>query len=99
MFRLILTLKPLKYKKFDFALVFCSLSFSQERKRTLDEKIKTTLDSLSKIYKNKVCGFGYVIYRGVKETTITYIENGEEITKVIKTEFQGNVMKEDEEKN
>lgn len=67
-------------------LLFCSLSFSQEKKRTLDERINTSLDSLSKIYKKKVYSFGYVSYRGVKKTHIRYIENGKEITEVVKTE-------------
>jgi len=43
-----------------------------------------------------VCGFGYTSYRGVKKTTITYIENGKEITKVIKTEFVVLPKKDDE---
>lgn len=70
-------------------LLFCSLSFSQEKKRTLDERINTSLDSLSKIYKKKVYSFGYVSYRGVKKTHIRYIENGKEITEVVKTENVG----------
>ncbi len=77
-------------------LVVSGLSFSQEKKSTLDKRINTSLDSLSKIYKKKVCGFGYTSYRGVKETTITYIENGKEITKVIKTEFVVLPKKDDE---
>ena len=75
-------------KLFIILLVLVSgLSFSQKKEKSLDKRINTSLDSLSKIYKKKVCGFGYTSYRGVKETTITYIENGKEITKVIKTEF------------
>jgi hypothetical protein len=70
-------------------LLFCSLSFSQEKKRTLDERINTSLDSLSKLYKKKVYSFGYVSYRGVKKTHIRYIENGKEITEVVKTENIG----------
>jgi hypothetical protein len=77
-------------------LLVSGLSFSQEKKKTLDKKINTTLDSLSKIYKKKVYGFGYSSYRGVKETTITYLENGKGITKVIKTEFVGTPVKENE---
>ena len=61
-------------------LLVSVFSFSQEKKRTLDERINTSLDSLSKIYKKKVFSFGYVSYRGVKKTHIRYIENGKEIT-------------------
>lgn len=52
-------------------LVVSGLSFSQEKKSTLDKRINKSLDSLSKVYKKKVVGHGYTIYRGVKETTIT----------------------------
>lgn len=78
-----------------FLLVF-GLSFSQENKRTLDEDINTTLDSLSKVYKKKVVSFGCVSYRGVKETYIRYIEDGRRVKEVIKTEFIGDIKKEDE---
>jgi hypothetical protein len=77
-------------------LLVSGLSFSQEKKKSLDERINTSLDSLSKIYKKKVTGFGYTSYRGVKKTTITYIENGKEVTKVLKTEFVGPPKKENE---
>lgn len=70
-------------------LLVSGLSFSQKKEKTLDERINISLDSLSKIYKKKVIGFGYISYRGVKKTTITYIKNGKGITKVIKTEFVG----------
>lgn len=80
-------------------LLFCSLSFSQEKERTLDERINTRLDSLSKLYNKNVCGFGHFTYRGVKETVIWHIKDGKEIREVIKTEYLGNVRKEDEEEN
>lgn len=63
------------------------LSFSQKKVKTLDEEINMTLDSLSEVFGKKVCGFGWESYRGVKKTTISYLENNKEITKVIKTEF------------
>lgn len=77
-------------------LLVSGLSFSQEKKKSLDERINTSLDSLSKIYKKKVFAFGYVSYRGVKKTHIRYIENGKEVTEVIKTEIVGPPKNEDE---
>lgn len=77
-------------------LLVSGLSFSQEKKKSLDERINTSLDSLSKIYKKKVFAFGYVSYRGVKKTHIRYIENGKEVTEVIKTEIVGPPKKENE---
>jgi hypothetical protein len=77
-------------------LLVSIFSFSQEKKKTLDERINTSLDSLSKIYKKKVYSFGYVSYRGVKKTHIRYIENGKEITEVIKTEYVGTPVKKEE---
>lgn len=77
-------------------LLVSGLSISQEKKKSLDEKINTSLDSLSKIYKKKVYAFGYESYRGVKKTYIRYIENGKEIKKVIKTEIVGIPKKEEE---
>ena len=77
-------------------LLVSGLSFSQEKKKSLDERINTSLDSLSKIYKKKVFAFGYVSYRGVKKTHIRYIENGKEVTEVIKTEIVGSPKKENE---
>ena len=78
-------------KRFLIILLFMvsGLSFSQEKKKSLDERINTSLDSLSKIYKKKVFSFGYVSYNGVKKTHIRYIENGKEVKEVIKTEFVG----------
>lgn len=75
-------------------LLVSGLSFSQEKKKSLDERINTKLDSLSKVYNKKVFSFGYVSYRGVKKTHIRYIENGKEVTEVIKTEFVGTKIKE-----
>lgn len=75
-------------------LLVSGLSFSQEKKKSLDERINTKLDSLSKVYNKKVFSFGYVSYRGVKKTHIRYIENGKEVTEVIKTEFVGTKVKE-----
>jgi len=69
-----------------FLLLSC-VSFSQEKKRTLDEEINIKLDSLSKVYNKKVVAFGYVSYRGVKKTHIRYVENGKAVTKIIKTEI------------
>lgn len=69
-------------------LLVSIFSFSQEKKKTLD--------SLSKIYKKKVYSFGCVSYRGVKKTHIRYIENGKEITEVIKTEYVGTPVKKEE---
>lgn len=85
-------------KKLTYILImlFSIVTFSQEKKSTLDKKINTTLDSLSKIYKKKVVGYGYTSYRGVKETTIRYLEKGKEIKKIIKTEIVGKPRKEDE---
>jgi hypothetical protein len=77
-------------------LLVSGLSFSQEKKKSLDERINTSLDSLSKIYKKKVFAFGYVSYRGVKKTHIRYIEKGKEVTEVIKTEIVGPPKKENE---
>jgi hypothetical protein len=77
-------------------LLVSGLSFSQEKKKTLDERINRELDSLSKVYKKKVVGYGYTSYRGVKKTKIIYIENGKEITKIIKTEIVGTPIKENE---
>lgn len=77
-------------------LLVSIFSFSQEKNKTLDERINTSLDSLSKIYKKKVYSFGYVSYRGVKKTHIRYIENGKEITEVIKTEYVGTPVKKEE---
>lgn len=70
-------------------LLVSGLSFSQEEKKSLDERINTKLDSLSKVYDKKVCGHGWISYRGVKENYIEYIEDGKRIKKVIKTEVVG----------
>ncbi len=77
-------------------LLVSGLSFSQEKKKTLDERINTKLDSLSKVYKQKVVGYGWFSYRGVKETVIYYIKDGKEIKKVIKTEIDSRAVKETE---
>jgi hypothetical protein len=79
-------------------LLVGTFSFSQEKKTEipLDEKINTSLDSLSKIYNKKVYSFGYVSYRGVKKTHIRYVENGKNIKKIIKTEFLNPPKKDDE---
>jgi hypothetical protein len=76
-------------------LLVGGFSFSQEKKKSLDERINTSLDSLSKLYKKKVFAFGSETYRGVKKTYILYIENGKEIEKVTKIEFVGTPKKED----
>ena len=75
-------------------LLVGGFSFSQEKKKSLDERINTSLDSLSKLYKKKVFAFGSETYRGVKKTYILYIENGKEIEKVTKIEFVGPPKKE-----
>jgi hypothetical protein len=76
-------------------LMVSGLSFSQEKKKSLDERINKNLDSLSKLYKKKVFAYGSESYRGVKKTYILYIENGEEIEKVIKIEIVGTPKKEE----
>jgi hypothetical protein len=78
------------------SLLISVLSFSQKKEKSLDERINTSLDSLSKTYNKKVYSFGYVSYRGVKKTHIRYIENGKEVTEVIKTEIVGFPKKDDE---
>lgn len=75
-------------------LLVSGLSFSQEKKKSLDKTINTSLDSLSKLYGKKVFAFGSVSYRGVKKTHIRYIENGKEVTEVIKTEIVSSGKKE-----
>jgi len=77
-------------------LLVSGLSFSQENKKSLDERINTSLDSLSKLYKKKVYSFGHVTYGDVKKTHIRYIENGKEVKEIIKTEFVGPPKKEEE---
>jgi hypothetical protein len=78
------------------SLLISVLSFSQKKEKSLDERINTSLDSLSKTYNKKVYSFGYVSYRGVKKTHIRYVENGENIKKIIKTEFLNPPKKDDE---
>jgi hypothetical protein len=76
-------------------LLVGGFSFSQEKKKSLDERINTSLDSLSKLYGKKVYAFGHVSYRGVKESYIRYIEDGKEIKKVTKVEILSTPKKED----
>ena len=77
-------------------LLVSGLSFSQEKKKSLDKTINTSLDSLSKLYGKKVYSFGSVSYRGVKKTHIRYIENGKEVKEVIKTEIVSSAKKEED---
>jgi hypothetical protein len=76
-------------------LLVSGLSFSQEKKKSLDERINKNLDSLSRLYKKKVFAYGSESYRGVKKTYILYIENGKEIEKVTKIEIVGTPKKEE----
>jgi hypothetical protein len=76
-------------------LLVSGLSFSQEKKKSLDERINKNLDSLSKLYKKKVFAYGSESYRGVKKTYILYVENGKEIEKVTKIENVGLPKKEE----
>jgi hypothetical protein len=77
-------------------LLVYGVSFSQENKKTLDEKVNITLDSLSKVYNKRICGYGYVSYRGVKKTRISYVEDGKLITEVIKVEYINPPQKKEE---
>jgi hypothetical protein len=81
-----------------FIMFFSIVTFSQEKKTTpktkdIDKEANRVLDSLSKVYKVKICSIKKERLNGIVTTSIGYSKNGELVYKVIKTE---KAKKEDE---
>jgi hypothetical protein len=79
-------------------MLFSIVTFSQEKKTTpktkdIDKEANRVLDSLSKVYKVKICSIKKERLNGIVTTSIGYSKNGELVYKVIKTEV---AKKEDE---
>jgi hypothetical protein len=79
-------------------MFFSIVTFSQEKKTTpktkdIDKEANRVLDSLSKVYKVKICSIKKERLNGIVTTSIGYSKNGELVYKVIKTE---KAKKEDE---
>ena len=69
-------------------LLVGTLTFGQTKPKTkdIDKDINVLLDSLSKVYKVKVGSVVVDNYPNLRITSITYVQNGELVHKVIKTE-------------
>lgn len=69
-------------------LMVSLLSFSQDnpKAKNIDKNINVLLDSLSKVYRVKVGAVIVDNYTNLRITSISYVKNGELISKVIKTE-------------
>jgi hypothetical protein len=79
-------------------LFFGIFSFGQtppkkNPQKDIDKEANRVIDSLSKVYKVKVCSIKKERLNGVVTTSIGYAKNGELVYKVIKTE---KATKEDE---
>jgi hypothetical protein len=69
-------------------LLIGTLSFGQtkpkeKQKKDIDKEVNVSLDSLSKVYKVKVCSIFIESYNGVTTTSIGYVKNKELVYKVI----------------
>ena len=69
-------------------LLIGSLSFGQTKPKTkdVDKEANVYLDSLSKVYKVKICSIKVERLNGVITTSIGYTKNGELAYKIIKQE-------------
>jgi hypothetical protein len=80
------------------ALFIGIISFGQtppkkKPQKDIDKEANRVLDSLSKVYKVKICSIKKERLNGIVTTSIGYSKNGELVYKVIKTE---KAKKEDE---
>ena len=70
-------------------LIIGALSSSAQdnpKTKNIDRNINVLLDSLSKVYRVKVGAVIVDNYTNLRITSISYVKNGELISKVIKTE-------------
>ena len=59
------------------------LNQKKNKKKDIDKEVNVSLDSLSKVYKVKVCSIFIESYNGVTTTSIGYVKNKELVYKVI----------------
>ena len=64
-------------------------SFGQvkPKKKDIDKESNVVIDSLSKVYKVKVQSYMVETYNGIKQTSISYVEDKKLVYIVIKTEY------------
>jgi len=69
-------------------LLIGTLSFGQTKpkEKDIDKEANVYLDSLSKVYKVKICSIKVERLNGVITTSIGYSKNGELVYKIIKQE-------------
>jgi hypothetical protein len=69
-------------------LLIGTLSFGQTKpkEKDIDKEANVYLDSLSKVYKVKICSIKVERLNGIITTSIGYSKNGELVYKIIKQE-------------
>ena len=74
---------------FSTFLIGTLTSFGQvkAKEKDIDKESNVVIDSLSKVYKVKVQSYMVETYNGIKQTSISYVEDKKLVYIVIKTEY------------
>ena len=74
---------------FSTFLIGTLTSFGQvkAKEKDIDKESNVVIDSLSKVYKVKVQSYMVKTYNGIKQTSISYVEDKKLVYIVIKTEY------------